>query len=419
MHTRSIKITVSVWLASLFLSVSSALAASGDWPQWRGSNRDGRSTETGLMQSWPTEGPPLVWKATDLGAGYSGVSLVGRRIFTMGDIGEESHVLALDRAQGKKLWGTRVGRAGGGGGYPGPRCTPTVDGSRVFALNQHGDLICVEAADGREVWRKNLARDLGGRMMSGWGYSESPLVDGDHVVITPGGSRGTIAALDKKTGAPVWQSKEFTDAAAYSSLVIAEFGGVRQYVQITDASVAGVRASDGHLLWRARRRGQTAVIPTPIIHDNHVYVTSGYGIGCNLFKISATGGAFKAEEVYANKTMINHHGGVILLGEHLYGYSDGKGWVCQDFKSGEEVWSDKSLGKGAIAYADGRFYLRSEGGPGTLVLIEASPKGYVEKGRFNQPDRSKRNSWPHPVIADGKLYLRDQNVLLCFDVKQK
>jgi outer membrane protein assembly factor BamB len=407
---------------SLALSLalaSSAVAASGDWPQWRGPDRNDVCAETGLLKEWPADGPPLAWKVASLGKGYSGLSIVGDRIFTMGDGAESCEVLALNRADGKTVWSTKMGRPGGGGGYPGPRCTPTVDGDRVFALSQHGDLLCVEAATGKEVWRKNLSKDFGGRMMSGWGYAESPLVDGNNLVCSPGGTNGTVVALDKKTGELVWRSKEFTDSAAYASLVKAQFGGVPQYAVLTDAHVAGIAANDGRLLWKGPRRGRTAVIPTPIISGDFVYVTSGYGVGCNLFKVTKSGDAFSAEQVYANKDMANHHGGVVLVGEHLYGHSDAKGWVCQELKSGNVVWSDKGVGKGSVLFADGNLYTRSEGGKGVIALVEASPAGYREKGRFEQPNRSDKNSWPHPVIAGGKLYIRDQDVLLCYDVKQK
>jgi len=400
------------------LTLPSGLAANADWPQWRGPHRDGISPDTGLLTEWPSDGPPLVWKATGVGHGFSSISISGSKIFTMGDSPERSFIYALD-LNGKVLWSAKVGRPVGGGGHPGTRCTPAVDGDLVFGLGQFGDLVCVEAATGKEHWRKNLNQDFGGKMMSGWGNSESPLVDGDKVLCTPGGSEGTIVALNKKTGDVIWQSKEFKDSAAYSSIIAAEIGGVRQYVQLTGGSVAGVAVEDGHLLWRAQRQGQTAVVPTPIFHDNYVYVTSGYGVGCNLFKISKSGTEFSTEQVYANRDMQNHHGGVVLVGEHVYGHSDSRGWTCQELKSGEVVWAEKQkLGKGSIAYADGHLYLRAEN-QGTVVLIEATPKGYIEKGRFQPPDRSQRDIWAHPVVFGGKLYLRDQDVLLCYDVKKK
>jgi outer membrane protein assembly factor BamB len=260
-------------------------------------------------------------------------------------------------------------------------------------------------------------------MMSMWNYSESPLVDGDKVICTPGGSSGTMIALNKKTGEVIWRSKDWPDNASYASSVAAEIGGQRQYIQLTDASVAGVAAADGRLLWRAPRPGRTAVIPTPIVAGNLVYVTSGYNAGCNLFEVNADGTNFTAKPVYASKVMVNHHGGVVKVGDNLYGFSEGKGWTCQNFKTGEAVWQDKEkLGKGSVTCADGMLYLRTEGDKGaacTVVLLEASPQGWTEKGRFDQPDRSGKNSWPHPVVANGRLYLRDQDVLLSYDVKLK
>lgn len=399
------------------LVVVRAVAAEFDWPQWRGPNRDGVSSETGLLQQWPKQGPPLAWKARGLGGGFSGVSVAEGRIYTMGDATDASFVYALKETDGQQLWAAKVGRTGGGDGHPGPRCTPTVDGNLVFALGQFGDLVCLEAATGRERWRKNLASDFAGKMMSDWGYSESPLVDGNQLICTPGGAEGTLVALNKETGAELWRTKDLRDRAAYTSIITASIGGQRQFIQLTDASVFGV-APDGKLLWRAPRRGNVAVVPTPVFYDSSVFVTSGYGVGCNMFRVNAAGGQFKAAQVYANKVMVNHHGGVVRLGEHLYGYSDGKGWVCQEFKTGNMIWSEKSkLGKGSIAAADGRLYLRNEDN-GVVVLLEASPQAYKECGRLEQPGRSDLRSWPHPVIANGKLYLRDQDVLLCYNVKR-
>ena len=396
------------------------MAAADDWPEFRGPNRDGISKETGLLKEWPAGGPMLVWKVNGLGDGYSGVSVVGERIFSAGERADASFVVALNRADGKQVWTAKLGKSGpvGNPKFDGPRSTPTVDGTLIFELGQWGELVCLEATTGKEVWRKDLVKDFGGTLPS-WGYAESPLVDGDKVVVTPGGEKGTVVALDKKTGAVLWQSKEWTEPAHYSSLVPVDYGGVRQYVQLTPASVAGVAAADGKLLWRAGRKGSVAVIPTPIFEDGLAYVTSGYGAGCSLFKVSATGGKFTTEQVYANKVMANHHGGVIKVGDFVYGFSDSKGWTCQDFKSGQAKWQENKLGKGSIAFADGRFYLRQESGAGTVALIEATPDGYKETGRFDQPERSSKNSWPHPVIAGGKLYLRDQDLLLCYDIKAK
>ena len=394
-------------------------ALPGQWPQWRGPNRDGKSPETGLLKQWPEAGPALAWKATGIGTGYSSVAVVGGRVFTMGDLADGEHVIALNVADGKPAWSVKVAPKGSVD-YPGPRATPTVDGQHLYVVAPLGDVVCLEAASGKEVWRKHLENDFGGKHAH-WGYAESPLVDGDRLVVTPGGRQGTLVALDKRTGQKLWQSKEWTDEAQYSSVIVAEHGGVRQYIQLTMKTVAGVAADSGKLLWKGAFPGRTAVIPTPIFHDGHVYVAAGYGVGCALFKINAQGGKFTAQQVYQNKVMKNHHGGVILHEGKVYGHSDSSGWTCQDLLSGKEAWQDKEkLGKGAIAYADGMFYLREEdAGKGTIALIEASPEGYKEHGRFDQPDRSGKNTWPHPVVAGGKLYIRDQDTLLCYDVKAK
>jgi outer membrane protein assembly factor BamB len=413
----SSRLAVALLGVCAFFSVSSALG--DDWVQFRGPNRDDVSKETGLLQQWPAGGPALAWQATGLGGGFSGVSVAAGRIYTMGEDATSCYVRSLDEATGKVLWSAKVGAVGGGNGHPGPRCTPAAAGSMIVALGQFGDLVCLEAGNGKEVWRTNLAADLGGAMMSGWGYSESPLVDGNRVICTPGGAQGVLAALDLKTGKVAWRSTEWTDKAAYSSVVPATIGGVKQYIQLTGDSVAGVNPIDGKLLWKAARSGRTAVIPTPIVAGNLVYVASGYGAGSNLFRVESAGGKFTAQQVYASKEMVNHHGGVVKVGDYAFGFSDKAGWSWQDFTTGALVSSDQSLGKGSVTFADGRLYLRLEGGKGTVVLLEPSAKGWSEKGRFDQPDRSKLNSWPHPVVANGRLFIRDQDVLFAYDVKQK
>jgi outer membrane protein assembly factor BamB len=412
------------WVAGaqlvLLVLLSGGQAAAADWPQWRGPERDGVSAEAGLLKQWPAGGPPLVWKATGLGGGFSSVSLVGDRIFTMGDKEGASYVVALSRGDGKVLWSAKAGRGGapGWGGFAGTRATPTVDDGLVYALGQYGEILCVRASDGKEVWHKHMTDDFGGGRPE-WGFAESPLVDGEKVLLTPGGPMGTVAALNKMTGAVLWRSQEWTDPAHYSSIIVAEIGGVRQYLQLTEKNLAGLAVSDGKVLWKARRKGAVAVIPTPICSGNQVYVTSGYGIGCNLFTITPNQGAFSAEEVYANKVMANHHGGVVKVGDYLYGYSEDKGWTCQRFKTGEAIWAENPrLGKGSVTCAEGLLYCRDEV-KGTVALVEASPDGYKERGRFVQPDRGKEKSWPHPVVAGGRLYLRDQDQLFCYDLQAK
>jgi outer membrane protein assembly factor BamB len=395
-------------------------AQAADWPQWRGPNRDGIASDTGLLKEWPKEGPPLAWKATGIGGGYSTPSVAAGRIYGTGYKDGNEIIWALEAGTGKEVWSTKVAPAFKGMGYPeGPRSTPTVDGDRIYTIGGGGNLVCLEAATGKAVWRKEFKNDFDGRMMSGWGYSESALVDGDKLLCTPGGAKGAIVALDKKTGELMWQTKDFTDAAAYASLLPAEIDGVRQFIQLTGDSVAGV-GTDGKLLWRAERKGKTAVIPTPIYHDHLVFVTSGYGIGCSGFKVSKSGATFKAEQVYASGDLENHHGGVVRIGEFLYGHSGKGGWTCLELKTGKVKWQKEGVGKGSVSYADGHLYCRGESGRrGTIALVAATADGYQEKSRFDQPDLSGKNTWPHPVIANGKLLIRDQDLLLCYDIKSK
>jgi outer membrane protein assembly factor BamB len=403
---------------SLLLCISTSPLLAKDWPQWRGENRDDLSTETGLLKSWPDKGPEKVWMREDVGLGYSGPSISGGKIFIMGLFDDQEKLIALDEKTGKTLWKSNIGGHYENNWGDGPRATPTVDGANIYAMGAKGDLVCVTAKDGKEIWRKSMTADLGGSV-PGWGYCESVLVDDDQVICSPGGKKGAIAALNKKTGDVIWRSTDVHDGAQYSSPIAIEHNGKRQYVQLFMNTLVGVDAKTGATLWSSEWDGRTAVIPTPIYADGHVYITSGYGVGSKLVKL---GGA-EPDDVYKTKTMKNHHGGVIKVGDYVYGHSDGGGWTCQNFMTGEEVWSNNDdLKKGAIAYADGMFYCLNED-DGTVALIEASPKEWIEKGRFKiEPQSEKRKKagriWMHPVIANGKLYLRDQEKFFCYDVKK-
>lgn len=406
-----------LWCASFVLWCAASYAA--DWPQFRGPDRDDVSRETDLLKQWPSGGPALAWKTGGLGGGFSGLSIVGNKLFTMGDSGGGMYAIALDLATQKPLWKTKIGPEYKNPNGDGPRCTPTADGDLVFVLSPQGELACLRVADGSIVWHKNLETEFGGVMMSRWGYSESPLVDGPNVICTPGGTKGSVLALNKKTGAFIWQSVEITDKASYSSLLPVTIGGVRQYIQLSDAHVYAVAADTGKLLWSASRPGRVAVIPTSIYKDGIVFVTSGYSVGHNAFKITTAGGSFKIAPLYAGKELANHHGGVVLVGDYVYGFSDtSQRLLCMELKTGKVLWQNPCVGKGSLTCADGHLYVRSEKGPGAIALVEASPAGYKETGRFDQPDRSSLNSWVHPVVCDGKLYIRDQDLLLCYRVKQ-
>lgn len=388
-----------------------------DWPQWQGPERTAQSRETGLLENWPKGGPKMAWKATGCGAGFVTPSVAAGRVFTMGDLEKVEYAICLKDADGSQLWKTALGPVrSGGGGYPGPRCTPTVDGDVVYCLGLNGDLVCLKVADGKEVWRKDLVKEFGGQP-GGWGYCESPLVDGDWLLVTPGGKKASIVALNKKTGERVWTAVvPQGDRAGYSSIVAATIQGEKQYIQFMGRGVVAVASKDGAFLWRFDRAANgTANISTPIVKNDLVFSASAYGTGGALARISKTDAGLKADNVYFTENMQNHHGGMVLIDGYLYGENRGE-LTCLKFDDGEVQWTAKGAGKGSIAFAEGRLYYRNEGGK--IHLIEANPKQYVLIASFSQPDRSKRPAWAHPVIANGRLYIADQDALLCYDVKK-
>lgn len=416
----------AVVLAGVALSAG-AQTRPGDWAQWRGPLRDGISKETGLLKQWPQGGPQQLWKTENLGFGYSSPSIAGGRVYGMGYKDNQEVVWALNAADGKLLWSTPFAQPQNSdpdNRGVGPRGTPAVDGNRVYSLGVNGDLVCMDTANGKIVWQKSLVRDFGGRV-PGWGYSESPLVDGDKVIVTPGSAEATLVALNKNTGETVWQcAVPGGDQVHYASAIVADVHGTRQYIQFLKGGVVGVAAADGKFLWRfGHAAGNVANCPTPVYSNGHVFASAGYGRGAALGKISKTDAGWTAEEVYRTSAMVNHHGGVILVGENLYGIHDAAGLSCLDFKTGTVKWSDRAVKKGSLFYADGHLYARFEGN-GEMTLVEANPAAFTEKGRFapprdpNQPPaRPQGMAWAHPVVAGGKLYLRDQNTLLCYNVK--
>lgn len=406
-------------LLAAALSLPALVSTAADWPQWRGVNRDDVSTETGLLKSWPEGGPKLVWMNKDAGLGYAGYAIADGVLYTMGARDAVEYVIAIDVATGKEKWSAEAGPLLTNGWGDGPRSTPTVSGGKVYALSGKGHLGCFNAADGKKAWGTAM-EELGGKV-PGWGYTESVLVDGNLVVCTPGGPQGAVAAFDKESGKKAWQSGGWTDPAQYSSIIAVDHNGARQLIQLTMQNAGAVNAKDGSVLWQIPFPGKTAVIPTPIFHDGHVFVCAGYGVGAKLIKVGP-GNAAEDLNPNMNTDMVNHHGGVVLVDGHLYGFSDKGGWTCLDFKTGAVKWQEqRAFKKGAIHFADGKLYLLEEG-TGAVALIDASPEGWKEHGRFTlSPQTTQRNPkgkvWTHPVVANGKLYLRDQELLYCFDVK--
>lgn len=405
-------------LVALIVGLGGALSRAADWPQWRGPDRTGISNETGLLKSWPAEGPKLLWRATGLGDGFSTPSIVGNLLLTMGNRDGKEWVLAVDIGQqGRSAWTAEVGPVRhGGAGYPGPRCTPTVDGDRVYALGLNGDLVCLDLATGRERWRVDLVARFGG-VPPTWGYSESPLIDGERLICTPGGDQAALVALNKLTGEAVWTSPSGA-GAAYSSVIKADCADVPQYVQFLDSGVFGFAAKDGAQLWRydAPANG-TANIPTPVALGNLIFAASGYGTGGGAVEIKRRedGATLSANERFFSSDMIVQHGGVIVIDGHVYGSSDPGIFTCLDLATGETKWRDRAPGKSSLVYVDGRFIARSE--RGKVSLIHATPTACEVISQFEEADRSEKPSWPHPVVADGKLYLRDQDAFSCYELR--
>lgn len=410
--------------------VSSSLA--GDWPQWRGPNRDGKSSDEKLLKEWPEAGPKLLWKVQSLdivGTGYGSPAVVGDRLYILGGSNAkktaDEFCTCLSVKDGSQIWQTKFTTTEGGyndGWGGGPRSTPTVTDDSVYVLGSTGDLICMSREKGEIVWKSNLVKEWGGAIPV-WGYSESPLIDDGKVIVTPGNDGGMLA-LDAKTGKKVWQCTEMKGKAGYSSIVIAEIGGVKQYVQQNMESGFGVGAKEGKLLWDVGGiNRKVAVIPSPVLYEDKVFFTAGYGAGCELFELTPDGSdSTKAKEVYTkNNVMSNKTGGVIQIGEFIYGHND-REWVCFKFLTDakDATWTYSKLRKGSITYADGELYLLEED-TGSLVKIKATDKDWTEVGRFTLPKLSPTRPgsgkvWPHPVVANGKLYLRDYEYLYCYDV---
>ncbi len=415
-------------MVAVALALTGVLASATDWPQWRGPLRDGICREKGLLKEWPSGGPRLLWKAAGFGTGYSSVAIVGGKLYTMGDVvvgdrGKAQCVVAFDLTTRKRLWTAPVGPPNSDGS----RCTPTVSAGLVYGLGTDGDLVCVRAADGSEVWRTNIERDLGGRMMSGWKYSESPLVDGELLIVTPGMPESTLVALQRRTGKLVWRcaagniGPRGADGAGYSSAVATQVGPVKLYVQQYGRGVIGVEANSGRLLWSYNGVAcSTANIPTPVVKSGLVFVSNAYGAGSACLKMESTGAGVSVRELYklSARTFQNHHGGVVCVGDYIYGgHGQNAGDpTCLELRTGKIAWQARAPGRGsaAVLSADGMLYFRYDNG--VVALIPADPSGCRVVSTFQEPP-IPGPAWPHPVIADGRLYLRRNETVLCYDVR--
>jgi outer membrane protein assembly factor BamB len=403
-----------LFAVSLFLSTPLS-AQTVEWNQWRGPRHDGKSLFHGIATEWPADGPKLLWKIDSLGEGYSNFSFWGDKMFTMGDKNGECYVIALDRKTGKTLWETSFADAAAPGGYGGPKCTPATDGKTVFALGQLGDFIALDIETGKEIWGGQVIDDLGGKVHSGWGYATSPILDGDKLILTVGGEKGILVAFDKTSGKRLWQSKELAVSASYASAVPVDIEGVHQYLVFSEFGTAGINAEDGSLLWKAERPGRVALCSDPVYENGVLVMSSAYRVGTNAFSVGKAGDKFETKELYGSAELENHHGGLAMVEGYVYMLTN-REFVCLEPKTGKVVYKDRSVGKGSLCYVDGHFILRSEGRDGTIALVEANPEKYVEKARFNQPSRTEKNSWTYPLVIDGKMFLRDQGQLFCYDV---
>jgi outer membrane protein assembly factor BamB len=411
--------------AGMFQATTSTADAKDSWPTFRGKDRTGVSEQTGLLDRWPAGGPELVWTAEGAGRGYASLAIADGKIYTLGDHlstadDEAEYLTCFDQQTGRQLWKAETGPAWEKGqpSWQSSRSTPTVDGDRVYVLTAQGVLICFSTA-GEPVWRRDLKEDFGGKKADSWGYSESVLIDGDRLVCTPGGPKNTMVALDKMTGNTEWTtSREEDRGAGHASVVIANVGGTKVYVQTTGSGAMGVRAEDGKLLWTYDIQRTTAVIPTPIVRDDLVFFSAGYGTGGALLRQVPTATGIEAREIYPPQPELgNKHGGIVLVGDFLFGDSDDRGIpFCADLMTGEVQWKSRGAGKksASVTAADGKLIVRFSNG--TVVLAKASPEGYEELSDFKTPDSGDRPSWAHPVIADGNLYLREGDKIYCYDI---
>jgi outer membrane protein assembly factor BamB len=412
MTTMSRRATTFAFTSALVLSLSAIVSnrALDDWPQWRGPNRDGISPETGLLKDWPQGGPPLAWKVTGAGDGYSSFAVTQGRVYTLGARGDTEYVMAYDAATGKRVWETAHGRRFGNDRGDGPRATPTIDGDRIYAFGASGDLSALDAATGKTVWTINVLRQYRGSNIT-WGLSESPLVLSDRILVNAG---GTIVALRKTDGSAIWRSGG--DEAGYSSAVLQKMGAVNQAIFFTSSRVLGVDVNSGRQLWNYTKvANNTANIATPIVRGNRVFVSSAYGTGGALLELAPSGNDITVREVYFTRRMMNHHATSILVGDYLYGF-DNAILTALKFDTGDVAWQNRSVGKGSLAFADDRLYLYSENG--VVGLAEASPTAYREHGRF-EIRTGQLPTWSHPVVSGGKLFLRDQDTIYAYDVRAK
>ena len=405
------------YTALITLTATSFNALAEDWPQWRGNNRDAKSTES-ITNSWPASGPALAWKTDNLGGGFSSPAVADGRVILLVSRGNTVFVVALSEADGSKLWEQRIGNVGAPDqqpSYPGARTTPAIDGERIYAMTSDGDFACLNAADGSVVWSRQVRTENGG-VLGTWAYSESPIVGGDIVLCSPGGTTATVLAMNKHTGETVGTLPlPSGDAAGYASMILDNSTGTAQYISFLGGGLVGIEAATGNLLWRFEdtARNSPANIPTPIAHNGHVYSASSRGGGA-LIKLNNNNGQWSTETVYSGSRLPSGIGGMVLVDGHLYG-SLGQGFGCVEFMTGEVKWADRSIGAASVIYADGKLILHGENGD--LALVQATPEAYTELSRFSPPNRQGNTpSWTHPALANGKLFIHELGTVWAYQL---
>lgn len=406
---------VAMWAGVLLLAARFAGAAEPYWPRFHGPEGNNISPATGLLDQWPAGGPELVWTAEGLGGGYASVSLAHGLIYTAGNIDEQTVVMALN-LDGEKVWQTVCGKAWTKS-HAGTRSTPTIDGHRLYYETPLGDLVCLNAHTGNRVWGLNILDEFAGKNIR-WALAESPIVDGNLLICCPFGDLGSVVALNKMTGETVWAAESVGDRAGYATPAIVEFAGRRMVLTMSSKALVGVDMVNGDLLFRYEHITKYDVNAlTPRFVDGHVFISSGYGSGSELVKLTAAGDDITAEQVWENKDLDNHHGGVILWDDHIYGADFRRNWVCLDLKTGQTEYQERGVGKGSLTCADGMFYTLSEKGR-KVGLVEPTPEAHRLVSEFRIPEGGEGPTWAHPVVRGGRLYIRHGQFLYAFDIKK-
>jgi outer membrane protein assembly factor BamB len=403
----------------LILSSCTAVAQNtAEWPSFHGSDRTNKSNETGLLKEWPANGPKMLWTISGLGEGYSSVSIGGGLIYTAGKIDNQTFVMAFNM-DGKPVWKKTNGKAmtitlSWASTYVGPRSTPTYDNGKLYHLSEAGRLAVFDAKTGKEIWSREIAKDFESANEE-YGYAESVLIDGDNLFVRPSGKKGFQICLNKNTGETIWVNTEIPGTEGYNSMVIDEYGGSRQIIGASSNCFYGVDTRSGKLLWKVDFQNQRELnLTDAIVYNDYVFITSGYGIGCRLLKLKASGKVFVPETVWNSELMDNQHGGVILHNGYLYGSgTNSRGWFCLDFLTGKQVWNTN--GKGSLTFADGMLYLLDE--RGTMKLVRATPDKYELKGEFKVPSGGESMYWAHPVVCGGRLYIRHGDKIFAYALK--